>query len=564
MGIQDVKAESFLGKLEVSFNQKKIQFEKNNFVKRLWQKDASLWKTNPEHVKIIDQSLGWLRVTEKMRAQLKEIEDFAQEVKQAQFANIVLLGMGGSSLAPEVMRLILPSAKGAPKLFVLDSTDPEWIAKIDRAVSGKKTLYIFASKSGTTVEPFSFYRYFFSRVKEDGDCFVAITDPGTFLEKLAKEKKFRKTFVNPSDIGGRFSALSLFGLVPAALAGKNIRAMLESAELMMTACQNSVSENPGVELGLAMGTAALYGRDKLTVVLPKNWSSLGLWIEQLVAESSGKEGRGIVPIAGEELLPVAAYGSDRLFVVYALGGKLDAKMQKWVKSIRAKHPLIILPLGKKESLAGEFFRWEIATSAACAVLGVNTYDQPNVQEAKTLARAALEELSCGKLAKLPVHAEGKKFQLSFSQVAAAAAKQSQPQAALQTFLRLAKTSDYWGILAFTPEIAGLEKNLLQFRSRLLKKTKLATLFGYGPRYLHSTGQLHKGGAANGLYFVICSENKKDLPVPGESYTFAQLKNAQALGDFKALDTKKRRAVFVSLTGPVESAFQEFLCASIKK
>ena len=562
MQSQTMKQEVWLNLYSKKVNETLQIFEKNNFVNRLWSKDTSLWKKNADHQKQIAGALGWMGVLDWIEPRITEMLDFSEEIKKAGFKDVVLLGMGGSSLASEVFRLSLPSKKGYPKLHVLDSTDPHWVFSIEKAVEKiSKTLFLVSSKSGTTTEPLAFYHYFFDKTKQNGSQFVAITDPGSYLESVAKEKKFRKIFLNPSDIGGRFSALSYFGLVPAALSGKDVQGLFHSARKMMQACKNSsVADNPGVQLGVILGELSKIGRNKMTLIFPKAVESLGLWIEQLVAESSGKEGKGIIPIAGEPGSSLTRYGNDRVFITLHVGKKKDAKIQKLFSSLKKKqHPVIELQMNKPEDLGAELFRWEIATAAACSVLNINAFDQPDVQAAKDLTKVILKKLeSTGSLPQLETHLQEKQFQITLSQ-----ATHSHPQSTLRDFFNHMKPGDYFGILAFLPFDSKVDQELNQLRVLLRDLTGSATLFGYGPRYLHSTGQLHKGGDNNGVFIVLSAATQKDMPIPNQPFSFAQLESAQALGDFQALDRQGRRAIFVKLKLPLTSSLKS-LAQLIKK
>lgn len=532
-----------------------------NFVQRLWSKDPALWKIEPEHQKIIANSLGWLTVANWVSDRLGELTAFAAEVKRSGFRDVVLLGMGGSSLAPEVFRLSLPQfKKGYPKLHVLDSTDPGWVHSIEKEIALKKTLFVVSSKSGTTIEPLSFYNYFFDRAKRNGDQFAAITDPDSYLESVAKKENFRKIFLNPSDIGGRFSALSYFGMVPAALAGMDVQGLIGHARKMMTACgaQTPVEKNPGVQLGVLLAALAKSGRDKVTLLLPAGLESFGLWIEQLVAESSGKECKGIVPIAGESLGAPEIYGPDRFFVVM---GKGDKMFESRIKELDKNHPVARIPFQKPVELGAEFFRWEIATATACSILGIDAFDQPDVQSAKDIAKSLLNELKIKRaLPPLPSQIQGKKVSVSLGKKLShlAGTNGSKPSALFENLKKEIRSGDYIGLLAYLPFNKALDKKLHRLRTVLRDGTKAATLFGYGPRYLHSTGQLHKGGANNGVFILITGDVKKDLDVPGEHFTFGQLETAQAFGDFQTLDAKERRVLRFHLHLPLPQSMNELL------
>ena len=529
------------------------------FSQRLWEKDGTIWKTTPEHLKIINNSLGWLTVPQYTLKLLPEINSFAETARK-RFTDCVVLGMGGSSLAPEVFRSLFPPKKGYPRLHVLDSTDPGWIRNLRSKLDLSKTLFIYASKSGGTVEPSSFFQYFYAEASKElsnpSANFLAITDGGTGLHKLAQELKFTKIFVNPSDIGGRFSALSLFGMVPAALAGIDIKTLLERAMEMSQNCgaEAAPDKNPGLLLGAALGQAALAGADKLTLLMPEKLATLGLWIEQLVAESTGKEGKGIAPIAGEKPLSADLYGRDRIFVLFDLKNSKDLKE----KALAAKldslgFPVITVTMSDEKDIAAEYLRWEIATAAAGAVLEIDPFDQPNVQEAKTLTIGVLEKFaSQSESEKQALHEPGLKCsEEADRRLDDELSLQNLPEA----IKKLTGKKDYIALLAYLDGAPATDKALSAIRAGLSELTGAATLFGYGPRYLHSTGQLHKGGANNGVFLLLAAAPQTDLQVPGQRYTFGQLEKAQALGDFSALDAKGRRALLISLPSPAAESLE---------
>jgi glucose-6-phosphate isomerase len=492
--------------------------------KRIWARDVSLWHSDRGHHKEIAIRLGWLNVAESMRAKAGELAGFAREAKNESFQHAFLLGMGGSSLAPEVFNRVFGAQTGGIGLTVLDTTDPAAIAAAEAKVDLKRILFIVSSKSGGTIEVNSLFRYFHDRTGGKGSQFIAITDPETTLGKLADEFKFRRLFINPPDIGGRYSVLSYFGLVPAALLGVDTGRILDSALQMMKACGPDAdpARNPGLSLGLAMGRAALGGRDKVTLILDPKLTAFGLWIEQLLAESTGKEGKGLVPVAGEPLSGPEKYGNDRFFVSTALGGNHPGELTALE---RAGHPVIRIDMNGLDALGGEYFRWEFATAAAGAVLGIDPFDQPNVKEAKDRTAALLEKLKKdGRLPdKVPSEAEAK-------------------AGAAELLAGLKPGRDYLGILAFVPFDPATDRMMTNLRCKLREKHGIATTFGYGPRYLHSTGQLHKGGGDNAAFILITCDQVKDLPIPGQPYTFAQLERAQALGDLESLEGKRRRTV----------------------
>lgn len=490
--------------------------------KRIWARDPTVWKDDPDTPEIRDR-LGWLTVGEAMAQQVKALTVFADEVR-AEFSRVVLCGMGGSSLAPEVVWRTFGAAPGHPSLLVLDSTDPR---AVRQATEGDlaKTLFIISSKSGTTQESDSFFRYFWERTGGRGSQFIAITDPGTPLEQLARERGFRRTFLNQADIGGRYSALSFFGLVPAALIGVDVDTLLHRAHRMAEACAACVPplENPAARLGALLGEAALAGRDKVTFVLSPGIASFGLWAEQLIAESTGKEGKGILPVAGEPLGPPEVYGEDRVFVSLVLAGEADTGTETRLAELeQAGHPVVHVKLDDRSDLGQEFFRWEFATAVAGAVLRINPFDQPNVAESKANTKAVLAKGSA------PSPAASK--------------------AELQEFLAAIKPGDYLAIMAYLPPTPENDRQLAAIRLRLRDRLKVATTLGYGPRFLHSTGQLHKGGPPVGHFLQITERVVDDLPIPGEAFGFGQLEAAQAEGDLVALRARGRPAIRVDDPG----------------
>lgn len=490
--------------------------------KRIWARDPTVWKDDPDTPEIRDR-LGWLTVGEAMAQQAKALSDFAGEVRR-EFGRVVLCGMGGSSLAPEVLWRTFGAAPGHPSLHVLDSTDPR---AVRQAAEGDlaKTLLIISSKSGTTQESDSFFRYFWERTGGRGSQFIAITDPGTPLEQLARERQFRRTFVNQPDIGGRYSALSFFGLVPAALIGVDVDTLLHRAHRMAEACAACVPalENPAARLGALLGEAALAGRNKVTFVLSPGIASFGLWAEQLIAESTGKEGKGILPVAGEPLGPTDVYGEDRVFVSMALAGEADTEVEARLSELeQAGHPVVHVKLDDRFDVGQEFFRWEFATAVAGAVLRINPFDQPNVAESKANTKAVL--------------AKG-----STPSPAASAAE-------AEKFLAAVKPGDYLAIMAYLPPTPENDRQLAAIRLRLRDRLKVATTLGYGPRFLHSTGQLHKGGPPVGHFLQITERVVDDLPIPGVPFGFGQLEAAQAEGDLVALRARGRPAIRVDDPG----------------
>jgi glucose-6-phosphate isomerase len=488
-----------------------------------------------------------------MRGKLAELEAFAAEVKAAGYTDVVLLGMGGSSLWPEVLSLVWRNQgeKAGAALHVLDNTDPAAVAAVDEKIGGRKTLFVVASKSGGTIEIQAFERFFWQRTlgKSGGDVaaagasFAAITDPATRLGQLAEEKHYRRVFINPADIGGRYSALSFFGLVPAALAGADVGALLGSAAELAAASGAGVpaAESPGLVLGAAIGAAAAAGRDKLTLVISPDIASFGSWIEQLIAESSGKEGKGIVPIDLEPVGAPASYGADRLFV-YIRSSAADAKQDAAVAALeKAGQPVVTIAVDRREALGREIFRWEMATAVACALLGVNPFDEPNVTEAKVATSALLAQHAAD--GKLPVPQQSQQLE-DVCEVG--------DVDRIRAHLASAAPTDYLAFCAYFVRTPARDAALTRMRVACRDRSRNATTLGYGPRFLHSTGQLHKGGPNTGVFLQLTADAAADLPVPGESYTFATLRDAQALGDLQVLKRRGRRVLRVQLGADIDT------------
>ena len=504
-------------------------FEHGRVISRIWSGDHTVWKPDPSE---IADRLGWLTVTDFMREQVPELEAFAQEVREAGFKHVVLLGMGGSSLGPEVFRQTFGSAPGYPDLIVLDSTVPGWVQSVADAIDPAQTLFLVSSKSGSTTEPNMFYAYFRGMVEqaagkdESGSHFIAVTDPGSSLAKLGEDQRFRRVFLNPTDLGGRYSVLSYFGLVPAALIGLDLTRLMDRADNMRSSCEPGIpaSDNPGAWLGTVMGVLPQEGRDKITLVASPAISSFGLWVEQLIAESTGKEGTGIVPVAGEPLASPDRYGEDRLFVYLRLEGDDNALYDAALKALGdSGQPVVRLDLADVYDLGAEFFQWEMATAVAGSVLGINPFDQPDVQAAKDMTESVLRQFEA--TGKLPAMEE---------------------EGTLAELLDSAGPGDYLAIMAYIPQSDEVDQALDELRIRVMEKYNIATTMGYGPRFLHSTGQLHKGGPGSGLFLQITGEHAQDLTIPGVPFTFGVLADAQALGDLQALRSSGRRAVRVDV------------------
>ncbi|HEY3027681.1 MAG TPA: hypothetical protein VGJ55_16150 [Pyrinomonadaceae bacterium] len=564
-----------LGRHKSLFDDALQRAEREHFVRRIWDKDATLWKSEEAPQKIIRNALGWLTVAQWSSQRVDEMETFAREVCDTGFTHVMLFGMGGSSLCPEVFRRTFGRREGFPELLVLDTTDPDTIADLGSRADPDGTLFVVSSKSGTTIEPLSFYQYFHEAVRavvstetfptNPGANFIAITDPGTLMERIATEAYFRRVFLNPPDIGGRYSALSYFGTVPAALMGLDVREMLSRAVAAMDACSTSVTirDNQGLRLGCVLGAMARAGRDKLTLVTGAEISSLGLWIEQLIAESTGKEGRGIIPIAGELLGPPENYGNDRVFVAMH-AGELDHETDIKLQALEsAGHPVVRRALSAPLDLAAEFFIWEFATAVAGALLAINPFDQPNVQESKDNTNRLLDEFkSKGSLPEQHLVAAADGLKVYGAPPAADSASPAgpvpPPDAVIRDHFARAKPGDYIALLAYIQETEVHDRLLQAMRTRLGSRFHVATTTGYGPRFLHSTGQLHKGGPDSGLFVQLTCDAKTDLAIPGEPYTFGVLRQAQALGDFSSLQSKGRRAIRIHLGRDVVAGLKNLL------
>lgn len=531
--------------------QRIASIDRADFCRRLWRRDWTLWKEDDENRKSILDALGWLDLPDKMSGKLDELVEFTSRAKAAGFRHVVHMGMGGSSLAPlAFQKMFEPGENGLP-MTVLDTTDPATILDIERSVPLARTLFIEASKSGTTVESRSFGEYFYHKVKEikgeeAGDNFAVITDPGSMLDALARERRYRSVFLNFHDIGGRYSALSYFGLVPAALMGIDVREIMAGASNMMKLCgpDTAAGENPGVILGAMLGEMALQGRNKLTFLGPGCLTTLGMWLEQLIAESTGKEGKGIVPVPGEPVGLPEVYGEDRFFVRFHLETEPDEFLDRHVEGLEeAGHPVVTIGMKNRMDIGREFYRWEIATATAGAVLRINPFDQPNVQESKDFTHRLLKQ----------VREEGRLVEGRMDMVegpvrmytAGGATTVSQ---AVSLFLGQAREGDHLVILAYLTENSRVVDGLQAVRVRLRDRLHMATTLEFGPRYLHSTGQLHKGGTDTGLFLLLTCDDAEDMDIPGQPYTFGSLRRAQALGDFEVLRRHRRRVLRIHLDG----------------
>jgi glucose-6-phosphate isomerase len=490
-----------------------------NAVRRMWQRDPTLWKPRPADDVELSDRLGWLNLPAHAPEWIADLEAFVGQLRQHGIAHAIVCGMGGSSLAPEVFRITF----GSDGATVLDSTDPGVIEAIDASIDPSKCLFVISSKSGGTLEVMSFLAHFWELSRANGRQFVAITDPGTSLERLADERQFARCFLNPTDIGGRYSALSLFGLLPAALMGIDLRRLIAASATERALSEDpDVARNPGAWLGAFMGGLARSGRDKLTLLASPGLASFGLWVEQLIAESTGKEGKGIVPIVGEPFGTPDVYGDDRAFVALRLEGDDNAELDRLVAGLKGGHPLVVRSLSDRYELGAEMYAWEVATALAGALLGINPFDQPNVQESKDNTARVLREGGA-----VPAVTN-----------------------ALEPLLEQTRAGDYVALQAYVTPTYEIEARLQQLRKHVRDERKLATTLGFGPRFLHSTGQLHKGGPPSGVFVQFTYEPQQDVAIPGQAFSFGELIKAQALGDLLSLHDRELRVARFDLGNDV--------------
>jgi len=529
--------ELHLGKYQRRVAKRLNDWQAAEFGSRLWKKDHTLWSKEPQAE--LSDRMGWLELHQTMETKVAELRACADKAKADGIKHVVLLGMGGSSLAPEVFQQTFGNAPGYPQLQVLDSTHPAAVEAVEARIDLAHTLFLVSSKSGTTTETNSFFFYFWNKLTqlkgEPGWHFIAITDPGTPLEKLARERNFRATFNAPEEVGGRYSALTVFGLVPAALIGVDVGAVLARARRMSEACGPNVTDakNPGLMLGAALGELTLAKRDKVTFICSPSLMAFPSWVEQLIAESTGKDRKGIVPVANESSLPPDKYGSDRFFIYLRLEGDENHNFDRQVAALEANgHPVARIDLHDKHDLGQEFFCWEFAVAAAGSVLGINPFNQPDVQLAKDLAKKAMSGSGTKNGVKL-------RDEVAVSDGAAL-------REAVASWLAKKKSRDYVVVQAYVNPSAENSAQLRTICASLQERLGVATTLGFGPRFLHSTGQLHKGGANSVLVLQIVDRPADNLPVPETNYTFDALIQAQALGDFTALKQRRRRILRVNL------------------
>jgi transaldolase/glucose-6-phosphate isomerase len=536
----------------VSVDDALARVEKDKFIPRIWARDSSLWKSDAEHRKIIDNALGWLHVPEVLAKSAHDLEELGEGLRH-DFDHVVVLGMGGSSLCSEVVRRLYGKREGWPELLVLDSTVPEAVLALEAKLNLARTLFIVASKSGTTTEPVMFHRYFYDRVRsvkgdKAGENFIAVTDPNTKMVEDAQHDQFRAIFLNMPDIGGRYSALSFFGILPMALTGVNVTELLDRAVHAIHVCTlPQTRKNPGALLGAVLGGSALQGRDKLTLITPAPLDTLGLWIEQLIAESTGKDGKGIVPVAGEPPIAASEYGKDRLFVSVRL--RKSDTTDRLRELADAGHPVVDIVLEDPLDLGEIFFVWEFAVAVAGALIGVNSFDQPNVQESKDNTKSLLAELTEKGTMSGAGGPAGKRIEVSDA-------------GAIADLLSKVRKGDYVALTQYFGETQSREKKIARIRETIARELGVATTSGYGPRFLHSTGQLHKGGGDNGVFLQLTGGPRQDVPIRDEKFGFGALVRAQAIGDFQSLVSRNRRAVSVDLGEDVDAGLEK-LAAAVK-
>jgi transaldolase/glucose-6-phosphate isomerase len=556
--------------LAMAVNQSLEDWQANDKVRRLWARDASLWTGMDE-----SNWLGWLGITQGEMIHREHLIDVAAEIRETGFSHALLLGMGGSSLCPEVMKMTFGKIDGFPELHVLDSTDPAQIRSIEDMIGLENTIFIVSSKSGSTLEPNIFKQYFFERVKQTpgedkpGQRFIAITDPGSNLQKVAEDHGFRHIFYGVPSIGGRYSALSDFGLVPAAIMGVDVSDFLSRTEEMVHACASCVpaKENPGVMLGNMLGVLAKSGRDKVTIITSPGILDLGAWLEQLLAESTGKEGKGLIPVDREHLGQPDVYGDDRVFVYLRLDSAPDVKQDAAVDALeRAGWPLVRIFIDDIRELGEEFFRWEIATAVAGSIIGINAFNQPDVEASKIATRNLTTEYELtGKLPPEVPFFEEDGLKLFTDQKNTAALKKSVGESPslsgyLKAHINRLKTGDYFAVLGYVEMNEAHEAKLQELRHAVRDRKRVATCLGFGPRFLHSTGQAYKGGPNTGVFLQITCDDADDVSVPGQKYTFGVVKTAQARGDFQVLAQRGRRALRVHLGADVDAALTRLATA----
>ncbi len=542
-----IKQEMKLGTIQARVDERLKKWTKINFARRLYEKDSTLWSKKP--LAEISNRLGWFDLPESMHDRLDELIAFAEEIKKEGFKHVVLLGMGGSSLAAELYSKTFGNKRGYPDLIVLDSTHPEGVKGIEDKTDFHKTLFIVASKSGTTLEPNILFQHFWQKtegLKEKRQShFIAITDPDSPLSRLAQKKGFRKVFHAHPDLGGRYSALSAFGLLPAALIGVDVHRLLDRAWVAKEACAFCVEETEmlGLRLGAALGELALTGRDKITLHATPSLHGFPGWLEQLIAESTGKDGRGIVPVAGEPRLNPKLYGEDRVFVLFSLKEEENQGLEEFFKNLEKRgHPVIKMRLMDKLDISQEVFKWEVAITALSTIIGVHPFTQPDVELSKELARRAMKQ----RAAKTGVDG------------AINASNGEKLRRALKKWTSLSREGDYISIQAFINQSTVAGSSIQRLKKLLAENMKIPVTMGFGPRFLHSTGQLHKGGPNTGLFLQLIDNPIETLKVPEADYTFRDVIQAQSLGDYRALKEKGRRIIRIKLGSDAKDGFEKVI------
>ena len=542
-------------------------WQANSKVARFWKKDSTLWTQDDE-----EKWLGWIDIVERQQRDLAAFAELAAEVRSAGFKSALLLGMGGSSLCPEVLAETFGQQSGFPALYIVDSTDPAQVKAVRDKINLAEAVVIVASKSGSTLEPNILKQYFFAEVEKAvgkgnaGDRFIAITDPGSKMEQVAKADGFRHIFYGDPEIGGRYSALSNFGVIAATVAGLDTPRLLAEAEKGVVQAKQPPAENPAVELGLILGTAANSGRDKITIFASPEIHDLGAWLEQLIAESTGKVGKGITPVDREAIAAPAAYGNDRIFAYVRLTGTSDASLDAKVAALEAAgHPVVHFEVADRYEVFGQFFTWEVATAVAGSVMGINPFNQPDVESAKVETRALTTKYEeTGKLPeRRPVLTDGG-IQLYATDAYAAKLKAAAPSATLAGYLKAhlnqMQAGDYFATLAFLPMFPQHEAAIQAFRHKVRDAKRVATCLGFGPRFLHSTGQDYKGGPNTGVFLQITADHAADLAIPGQRYSFGVVIAAQAAGDLAVLESRGRRALRVHLGADVATGLRTLSAA----
>jgi glucose-6-phosphate isomerase len=557
--------------LQSSYKRAAAEWRKDNKLQRLWQKDASLWTSDDE-----SDWLGWLDIVERQQKDLASFRELSADIQSAGFESALLLGMGGSSLCPEVLALTFGRQKGFPQLEVLDSTDPEQVGDRRRSINLEKTIFIVSSKSGSTLEPNILKQYFFDEVsravgaEQAGQHFIAVTDPGSKMEKVAKGDRFRHIFYGDKQIGGRYSALSNFGIVAAAVQGLDVQRLLSEAQQAVNAAKNDDPEqNPGLKLGLILGAAANAGHDKITFCCSPEIYDLGAWFEQLIAESTGKQGKGITPVDREHIAAPDHYADDRIFAYVRLeGGKNDKLDQQMAALELAGQPVVRLAVKDLYGIAQQFFTWEIATAVAGSVIGINAFNQPDVEASKLETRRLTEAYEeTGKLEEpAPIFSgqNGSGIKVFADRKYAARLGQAKDlDSVIKAHLDQIHADDYFAVLAYINMTQQNEDAIQYFRHQVRGAKKVATCLGFGPRFQHSTGQDYKGGPNTGVFIQVTADHPQDLPVPGQKYTFSVVIAAQAAGDLTVLQQRDRRAIRVHLGADVKQGLKQ-LSAAVEK